>query len=214
MRKFTAAQSESVASGSGLFDIDVWRGCVAHLHALLTDDDPASDLDNWSHAMQLVKTFVEWVLAKARVRFGALGHECLLHASTKNMLPELEHQQCEAPCVFSGRTNPVLYRTPSHPEPCASSIRLQRRFSWWAHHEQTGLESPHTSAAFVYESHYSYVISGVYALGHLGAILKHKSRALAPDPCSLAEFQALPLWSELYLKINAILCVVHAFVAL
>jgi len=214
MRKFTTAQSESIASGTGLFDIDVWRGCVAHLHALLTDDDPASDLDSWSRAMQLIKTFLEWALGRARDRFGALGHACLVHASTNEMLPEFEHLQSIAPCVFSGRTAPVLYRSPSHPEPRACSVRVQRRFTWWAHHEQTGLESPHTSAVFVYESQYSFVVSGVYALGHLGSILKHKSRACAPDACSLEEFATLPLWDELYAKINAILCVVHAFIAL
>jgi hypothetical protein len=149
-------------------------------------------------------------LLKARKRFGVLGHECLLLASTKEMLPELEHQLHEARCVFSGRKWPVLYRSPSHPVPSAVGIRVQRKFTWWAHHEKTGLESPHTSAAFVYESQYSFLIMGVYALGHLAAILKQYSRACGN--LSLDDFQELPVWTELYLKLNAILRIVHAAV--
>jgi hypothetical protein len=211
MRKLTAAQSDSVASQSGLFSAAAWRGCVAYLHALLSDDDPVVDLDSWTHAMQAVKTFLDWALVQARARFGVLGHQCLLLASTKEMLPESEHQLHEARCVFSGRKRPVLYCSASQPEPCAVSVRVQRKFAWWAHHEQTGLECPHTSAAFVYESQYSFLVIGIYTLGHLGAILKQHSRACAAN-LSLKDFEELPVWRQLYLKLNAILRVVHASV--
>ncbi len=207
MRKLTSAQSESVGNREGLFSLGVWQSCVAYLHALLTDDDP-TNTDSFAHAMLLIKTFVDWALQVAKKRFGTLGYECLLLASQKEMQPELEHTMHDVPCVFSGRTTPLLYTSASQAEPVPVYMRMQRKFTWWAHHEQTGLESPHASPAFVYESRYSYLITGMYALGHLGSLLKHQSRA--HSKASLNEFQADPIWSELYLKINEILFVVHA----
>ncbi len=207
MRKLTAAQSESVGDRKGLISPQLWQACVSYLHALLTDDDP-SNTDSFGQAMLLVKTFVDWALQVSKKRFGTLGYECLLLASQKEMQPELEHTMNDAPCVFSGRTTPLLYTSASHPLPTPVYLRVQRKFTWWAYHEQTGLESPHASPAFVYESRYSFLILGMYALGHLGALLKNQSRAHAKE--SLAEFQADPIWSELYLKINEMLFAVHA----
>lgn len=206
-RKLTPAQSDSIRKQTGLFDAVLWGGCLSYLHALLSCDDP-SNTEPWMTAMQLIKVFIEWALQQARLRFGPLGYECLYHASTKEMQPELEHPLHEAKCVFSGRTHLDTFSTPSHPEPQVIGRRVQRKFSWWAHHEQTGLESPHTSASYVYESQYSYLVLGMYTLGHLGAILKHHSRACGLQ-VSLAEFQSNPVWAELYVKINMILYVVH-----
>ena len=207
MKKLTSAQSESVGDRKGLFSQALWQACVAYLHALLTDDDP-SNMDSFAQAMLLIRTFVDWALQVAKKRFGVLGYECLLLASQKEMQPELEHTMNDAPCVFSGRTSPLLYTSVSQPEPAPVYLRVQRKFTWWAYHEQTGLESPHASPAFVYESRYSYLIIGMYALGHLGALLKQQSRV--HSKASLEEFQANSIWSELYLKINEMLFVVHA----
>jgi hypothetical protein len=207
MRKLTAAQSESVSQRKGLFTLVMWQGCVAHLHALLTDDDP-SNTESFALAMLLIRTFVDWALQVAKKRFGALGYECLLLASQKEMQPELEHTMGDAPCVFSGRAAPLLYTSTSQAEPAPAYLRVQRKFTWWAHHEQTGLECPHASPAFVYESRYSYLVTGMYALGHLGSLLKHQSRVHAT--AGLEEFQAAPIWAELHCKINEILFVVHA----
>ena len=135
MRKLTAAQSDSVASRSGLFSVAVWRGCVAYLHALLSDDDPVGGLDSWTHAMQAVKTFLDWALLQARARFGVLGHQCLLLAGAE-MLPSPSTSCTRRGVFFSGRKRPVLYCSASQPEPCAVSVRVQRKFTWWAHHSR------------------------------------------------------------------------------
>lgn len=209
MKKLTPAQSEAVSQRSGLFTPAMWQGCVAYLHALLTDDDPNST-DIFAQAMALIKMFVDWALLVAKKRFGEHAHACLLLASQKEMQPELEHTMHDAPCVFSARTTPLLYASSSHAAepPSPVYLRVQRKFTWWAHHEQTGLECPHESPAFVYESRYSYLVAGMYALGHLGSLLKQQSRVHAV--AGLREFQAAPVWSELHCKINEILYVVHA----
>jgi hypothetical protein len=186
----------------------VWMQCVTYLHAQLTDDDPIS-ASSFTKALLLIKVFLEWALQMARVRYGEQGHECLLMASLHEMGPELEHPLHTHACVFSARLHPVLYTSPSHAEPTPVSVRLQRRFHWWAYHETTGLESPHASPSFVYESQYSHLIAAMHALGHLGAMLKQEARAF-DSQIDADTFKSHPMWETMYQAINDILFVVHA----
>lgn len=207
MKKLSASQCDSVSNRRGLFTLAAWNRCVAYLYAQLTDQDPVST-GSYVESMLLVKMFVDWALQVAKKRFSALGHECLLLASTKEMCPELQHPLSIAPCVFSARTSPQLYCSPAHLAPVFVNERVQRKFSWWAYHEQTGLETPHFSDSFVYESQYSHLVVGMYVLGHLSALLKRQARKM--QDLGEAAFKADPVWPEMLAKIGDILFTVHA----
>ena len=203
MRKLTAAQARSVASRKGLFDHVIWSGCVAYLYALLANPDPENN-ECWIRAIALIKSYLEWSLMQARARFGVNGGTCLLMASSKEMTPEKEHPLNESPCVFSGRKSPELHP----PSMQAVYTRVQRTFRWWDHHEDTGLECPHESYLYVYESRYSFLIEGIYTLGHIAAILRRYSQE-CPSVGDADAFARLPIWATLYERINCVLFVVQ-----
>jgi hypothetical protein len=210
MRKLSATQIDAVRLRDGLFDFRTWRSCVSYLHALQTNEDPENS-GEFAHVTKLVASFVAWSLLAATAKFGSTGVRCLQLAASKTMLPELEHSLHEAPCVFSGRTSVLALRSPSAPVPQAVSKRVQRQFVWWEHHEQTGLESPHFSEAFVYESQFTYLVQSFHALGHFADIAKAKARELwASGVTHAVEFQAHPMWKEFYEKINCLFYVVYA----
>jgi hypothetical protein len=208
MKKLTPVQIDSIRSRHGLISPADWTKCVSHLHARLTDEDPAG-ADVWQKAMASVKRFVEWAVWTSGKKFSDEARDCLALASQHRMSAELIHEENETPCVFSQRCTPALFRSPSHPSPACVSVRVQCNFSWWAHHEETGLECPHTSRWFVYESMFSYLVKGVFALGHLSQMLEEQSRTMQPAGLGAEEFAQQPVWQELLDKINCILFVVR-----
>jgi hypothetical protein len=208
MKRLTALLSQRVESQRGLFDLDAWNSCVSHLFATRTDDDPSCDTAMWNQCMQLVRVFVDDSLQCALSRFPALGHECLLMASSKEMKgPPVKHALNEDPCAFSGRTELPAFRTPTRPEPFTVNSRVQCQFHWSAHHAMTGMECPHASSWYVFESQYTFLVLGMYMLGHLGPMLKQQAKSTLPG-ASADEFQRSPLWEELYQRINSAMFVV------
>lgn len=208
MKKLTNIQTQRVASQRGLFDLSAWLNCVDYLFVTRTDDDPA-DAVIWNQTMQLVRIFIDGALHVASSHMPELGYECLLMASCKELSgPPVAHALTEDRCVFTGRFKPPLYRSPSHKEPISVCERVQCRFQWWAHHTITGLECPHTSSWYVFESQFTMLVLAVHMLGHLPAILKQHAKSILPGATG-DEFRKDPLWGELYLRINSAMFIVH-----
>lgn len=211
-KRLSTAQVQSVSTGKGLFTPDAWKGCLVYLHELRSNPDPINT-EQWMQSLGTIKVFLEWALFQTKSRFGKLAHECLLAATQKEMTQELQHELNDVPCIFSFRRHPILVSTASRPAEATSS-RLQCSFRWWAHHEQSGMECPHTSQAYVYESHFSFLIRGMYVLGHLAAVLQDVATKDKEEGVTVAAFQARPEWVEFYSKLNHILYVVWAMLAL
>lgn len=208
MKKLTALLSQRVESQRGLFDVDEWNSCVSYLFATRTDDDPSSDTAMWNQCMQLVRVFVDNSLQRAHSRFPELGYECLVLASNKEMTgPPVMHALNEDPCVFSGRLELPAFRTPTRSTPFTVNARVQCQFHWSAHHAMTGMECPHSSSWYVFESQYTFLVLGMYMLGHLGPMLKQHAKAILPG-ATAEEFQRDEMWKELYQKINSAMFVV------
>jgi len=136
MKKLSAAQFDSIRNRQGLLPAAVWQQCISYLHAHLSDADPPSST-SFVDTMMLLKMFVDWALQVAKKQFGDTGYECLLLASSKEMSSELLHPLDKAQCVFSRRRSLMQYTSESHPAPMTVCCRVQRRFHWWAYHEQT-----------------------------------------------------------------------------
>jgi hypothetical protein len=212
MKKLSASQVASISRQHGVFDESAWLGCLAYLHRLLADPDP-SNTEQWTDAMTQIRMLVDWAVHETRTRFGALAQSCVSLASQRCMSAESLHELNAVPCVFSGRKRPRLYHTGDASKAECASVRVQCHFTWWAHHEQTGMECPHRSETYVYEAQYSYLIKGVSVLGHLPQLLRHESMSVPADS-TFEEFQSHPKWDALYRKINNIMYVVWATLAL
>lgn len=207
MKKLSSAQLASIRDRDGLFSSAVWKQCVAHLYAKSINVE-SIESDAWQQMVILIKRFVEWATSACEAKFNEDALECLTLATEHRMSPELVHETYDDPCIFSRRCVPDLFTSPSFPEPRCIAIRVQCRFSWWAHHQDTGLESPVESRWFVYESLYSHLIKGMYVLGHLPATIEAQSKTLTG--LSEEEFTSHEMWADLFSKINAVLYVVWA----
>lgn len=208
MKKLSSVLSQRVESKRGLFDADAWNSCVSYLFASRTEEDPSSNTAMWNQCMQLVRVFVDDALRSAQALFPGLGHECLLLASSKELSgPPVKHLLKEDPCIFSGRTLLPTFRTPTRSTPIAVYTRVQCQFHWSAHHAMSGMECPHTSSWYVFESQYTFLVLGMYMLGHLGPMLKQKAKEVLPGATE-EEFKRDPMWEQLFQRINSALYVV------
>jgi hypothetical protein len=208
--KLSAAQLLRISRGGGIFNEDEWRGCIAYLFALRTSNDP-SDSDAWNACMASVRMVLSWALSQCALKYGRAAHECLVHASTHCMMEELNHIVIgktgarRARCVFSHRARLPYYKAPLRARQTVSR-RVQRRFYSWKHHAQTGLQSPHFTPSYVYESHFSHLINAVYTLGRMPEMLQGVASspelALPADECV---WTTHPMWSRVCTNINALM---------
>ena len=202
-RKLTVSQLNGVQAKAGLFDNKSWRKCLVYLFALLTVSDPP-DPEEWTSTHQLLRNFTDWAIQTAHVRFGASAASCLKHASDQDMGVELEHQRSNEPCVFSGRTTPLKHAG------VVTSLRVQCDFIWWAHHQETGLACPHWSDPFVYEAQFSFLVKGVYLVGHFSELMRHLSKSNSLPSLTQEQFLQSGVWTDAYEKLNCAMYVIWA----
>ena len=202
--KLTTQQLACMARGDGVLTDQAWHGCVRYLFALQSDSDPV-DCDDWNAAMSVVRDVSTWTLAQSERRYGPAAAACLKLAHTQNMTEPLVHPGDIIPCTFSRRTAPLLYTSSKHSQPRAVSVRVQRRFYAWEYHPVTGLQTPHFSAFYVYESHFEWLIEAVHVLGHFDAMLRKTSAARAAAAGTELEWTADGTWQTLRANLNGLL---------
>jgi hypothetical protein len=197
MKKLTQAQLQSISKKHGLFSAELWVACLSYLFASQSQSDPPNS-DGWNAAMQLARSFVDWVLTQAQKKYGRAAQACLRAASSQCMEEEFLHAQNVVPCVFSHRTTPELRVCKKDGKKRAFSQRLHRRFYTWKIHPETGLPCPEYTAYYVYESHFSHVLDAAHIVGRLPDILRD---ALAKHEA--APSTSDPFWKQLHDKIKA-----------
>jgi hypothetical protein len=122
-----------------------------------------------------------------------------------SLADELIHEQHSLPCIFTGIRHPLLYRSEREREARPASVRLQCRFRYWTHHEQTGLECPHFTPWFVFESQFALLIKAFYVLGHWEQILTQQASNMTH--MEQEEFVRQEVWKETWKKLHALLAV-------
>ena len=212
MVRFTAAQISSVRGRTGLFSMDVWVRCGFYVFTLALHPDPEHNPE-WIYAGSVVQRFLDWTLEQADARFGPAGWACLDFASRCDMSEELYHPLHVKPCVFSGRRRVQTCRQINENEPLRLvSTRVQRRFTWWAAHPQTGLFVPFKSRWFVYESIYTPLLQAIHILGrfnqHLIQLGQEISLRNNGSGFSVRQLSLHSEWKNTYKKINDILFVI------
>lgn len=178
-----------------------WKDCIEHHFRFGADDSPSAVsyqvvVDRFD---DMVKDFLRRVRERAR---DPRMYDCLKLAATTQVCPEFEHEQVTEKCIFSGRTQPMEISVSGSSRTVIPFRRLHCCFTWWAQHPETGLDCPHFSSFFVYESRFSYIIKGMHVLGHFDAMLR--SVALEMKDLAHDEFVSDPRWSRLRDNLNAI----------
>lgn len=184
----------------GLISCDDWNSCIQYLYATLSDEDAGCPLA-WSSVLGKVRSFLDYMLVQYKKKLGPTAMTCLNLAVNKEMSMEYHHEMEQDPCIFSQRLTPCVYRSQIH-TPCVSTKRVHCNFTWWALDDTLGIEYPHASPYFVYEFQYSFIIKGVYVLGHLAQILKKISTQLGAT--NWLAFKQSSMWVEWLKKINCL----------
>jgi hypothetical protein len=204
MKKPTSSQQAAIRNGRGLVSASEWRNCMEYLHRLFHEEDPPESVE-WKDMLRKVQIAASWLLEQSLIHRGRSAHRCLELSLHSSLSDELIHEQESLPCIFTGRRKPLLYRTAQDREARPASVRLQCRFRHWKHHEQTGLECPHFSPWFVYESQFALLIKAFYVLGHWEQIIRQQASEMAH--MEQEEFVQQQVWKETWNKLHAMLAV-------
>jgi len=211
-KKLTSTQISNLRTGTKrLFDRKEWLACLPYLYATRKQDDPTNP-EHWNHCCLLIRLFIDYVLQQVRIKYGQTAHDCLVYASQPKCgidekAQEHIHLKADKPCIFCGSVTLPLYVTREKgAQPTPTSQRVHIGFYYNDYHQQTGVHCPHFTPLYVYDSHYSNFVYGMYALGHFQDTIRAlaKSETLFEGNSSIEEFKSHVIWQTVWDYLNAI----------